>query len=298
MKKLTLNSYAKVNLFLNVISKRPDNYHNIQTVFERISLSDKIVLNIRPDGKIRIICNSSAVPKDSSNLCYKSAAMLKSKFGIKQGVDISINKRIPVGGGLAGGSSNAAAVLEGLNRLWDLNLGQKELVDFGRKIGADVAFFIHQINFAYAFGRGDRIKQLKNLRKRKFWHVLVSADFKAPTLLIYRQWDKAVKMKKIPKAGLTTSLRDVKILTSALAEKDLSLISQALYNSLESVSSALYPRIKRIKQGLIKAGARAVLMSGSGPTVFALAATKKEALDLSRRLQCGRDCRIFIASTK
>ncbi len=298
MKKLTLNSYAKVNLFLNVKSKRPDNYHNLQTVFERISLSDKIVLKNRPDGKIRIFCAAAGVPKDRSNLCYKAAAILRAEFAVKQGVDITITKRIPVGGGLAGGSSNAACVLQGLNRLWDLKLGQKELAGFGRKIGADVAFFLHNTAFAFATGRGDRIEELKKLSKRKFWHVLVASDFKVSTPLIYRQWDKALSTKKIPKPALTTPARNVKILTSALAENDLSLISQALYNSLEPVSSMLYPRINRVKQELIRAGAKAVLMSGSGPTVFGLAATKKEALDLSRQLRRGKGRKIFIAATK
>jgi 4-diphosphocytidyl-2-C-methyl-D-erythritol kinase len=142
VKALKCNSYAKLNLYLEVLNKRKDGFHNIRTIFERISLCDKIFLKSRPDGKIRITSPSKEIPKDKTNLAFKSAKILKSALNIKEGVEIKIIKNIPVSAGLGGGSSNAAATLLGLNKLWGLNLSKKRLVSFAKEIGSDVPFFI------------------------------------------------------------------------------------------------------------------------------------------------------------
>src|SRR4030042_869033 len=126
MRRLALDSYAKLNLYLAVRNIRQDNYHNIKTVFERIDLCDRIILKPRRDNKIKIICNHPLVPKDNSNLCYRSARLLQDYSGIKSGLDIEIIKRIPVASGLGGGSSNASSVLLGLNKLWKLNLPREK----------------------------------------------------------------------------------------------------------------------------------------------------------------------------
>lgn len=145
---MLVKSYAKLNLYLEVLKLRKDNYHSIKTIFERIDLCDKIILKTRRDKKIRVICASKDVPRNRTNLAYRSAKLLQDKFKLDRGVDIKIIKRIPVGAGLGGGSSNAAFTLLGLNRLWKLRLGQKELARYARKIGSDVAFFIYDYHYA------------------------------------------------------------------------------------------------------------------------------------------------------
>src|SRR3989338_5787466 len=140
MKTLLLRSPAKLNLFLKVNRKRPDGYHDLTTLFERIDLCDDIRLAVNTAGRIRIFCRQPQVPKDSRNLAYRAARLLKDEFSLKEGVDITITKRIPVAAGLGGGSSNAATVLLGLNKLWGLSLPLWKLSSYGKKIGSDVPF--------------------------------------------------------------------------------------------------------------------------------------------------------------
>ncbi|MFH0858237.1 MAG: 4-(cytidine 5'-diphospho)-2-C-methyl-D-erythritol kinase [Candidatus Omnitrophota bacterium] len=168
MDKLTLNSYAKLNLYLSVLGMRRDGYHNILTIFERISLADKIVLKNRADNKINLICEKKGLPLDHcENLAYKSAKLLQQSFKLNKGVDIEIIKNIPIGSGMAGGSSNAAYTLIGLNKLWNLKLKQTQLTSLAAKIGSDVPFFIYDSSFAIGKGRGERIKPLKSLKRLK-----------------------------------------------------------------------------------------------------------------------------------
>ena len=164
-----LHSYAKLNLYLEVLDKRKDRYHNIKSLFERIDLCDKIILKSHPHKKIKVVCNAPGIPKDSSkNLAYRSARLLQRSLNIDKGAYIKIIKRIPVAAGLGGGSSNAAAVLVGLNKLWRLNLSQKRLLVFAKEIGCDVPFFIYNTSFAEARSRGDIIKPLGPLIKLNF----------------------------------------------------------------------------------------------------------------------------------
>lgn len=276
-KRLILNSCAKLNLYLEVLNKRRDGCHNITTIFERISLSDKIILKPRRDKKIKIICCSPGVPADKSNLAYASAKLLRETCGIREGVDIKIIKRIPVGAGLGGGSSNAATVLLGLNKLWGLNLTQGKLARLARSIGSDVPFFIYDAPFALGTARGDRIRPLKALAKVKIWHVLAVPTIKVRTPRIYKEWDKY--------SGLTRPKYDAKILSLALRKSNLSLISRSLFNSLERITAKLYPEVVRIKERFIDLGLKAILMSGSGPAVFAVVPSRKEAASLCRQLK-------------
>jgi len=272
-----VDSCAKLNLYLEVLNKRKDGYHNINTVFERIGLSDKIILKPRRDNKIKIICSSPLVPKGKTNLAYRSAKLLQDNFLVKKGVNIEIKKRIPVGAGLGGGSSNAAAVLTGLNKFWGLRLGQNKLVKLAAGIGSDVPFFIYDSPFALGSGRGEKIKPLKALDSVKLWHVLAVPKIEVLTPVIYKKWDSYSR--------LTSPRRGDKILTSALRKSDLSLIAKSLLNSLERVTSGLYPEVARIKERFICLGLKAVLMSGSGPAVFAIVPSRKEAVSLCRQLK-------------
>ncbi|MDP3731786.1 MAG: 4-(cytidine 5'-diphospho)-2-C-methyl-D-erythritol kinase [Candidatus Omnitrophota bacterium] len=298
---LTLNSYAKLNLYLEVLKKRKDKYHNLKTVFERIGLADKIILKSRRDKKINITCNVASVPQDNSNLAWRSAKLLQDSFNIDKGVDIKIIKRIPVGSGLGGGSSNAATVLAGLNKLWKLNITQSKLARLGEKLGCDVPFFIYNSPFAQGQARGDKIKPLKALANVRLWHILVVPKIGVSTASIYNKWDEYFKAFKLTPhlwtysktikneynkgAGLTRPNYNVKILILALKKKNLSLIGDALFNSLEQVTARLYPQINAIKERLRQLGAKSILMSGSGPAVMAIVSSRKEALSLSRQLK-------------
>ena len=141
MRRIRLSSPAKLNLFLKVLNKRPDGFHNISTVFERIDLSDEILLKLNPSGGIRIDCVHPQVPGGPKNLVYQAAKLLRDDFRVKEGVDIYIKKNIPVAAGLGGGSGNAATVLKGLNELWELRLSRPQLLSYARRLGSDVAFF-------------------------------------------------------------------------------------------------------------------------------------------------------------
>ena len=293
MNTLTLNSYAKVNLYLEVLNKRQDNYHNIKTIFERIDLADKIILKSRRDKKINITCNVAAVPKGHSNLAWRSAKLLQDSFNIDKGVDIKIIKRIPVGSGLGGGSSNAASTLAGLNKLWKLNLIQSKLAGLAKKLGCDVPFFIYNSPFALGEARGDKIKPLKALYSVRLWHILVVPNIEVSTASIYKRWDKNFKTFK-----LTVPRYNVNIMHLALKKGNFPLIGDALFNSLESVTAALYPQIDAIKERLIQLGAKSILMSGSGPAVFGIVSSRKEALSLYRQLKTNSSFgEVFVSRT-
>lgn len=294
---MILNSYAKLNLYLEVLNKRKDSYHNIKTVFERIGLADRITLKPRRDKKINLTClfhlsGGKGLPKGQANLAYRSAKLLQDKFHIEQGVDIKLIKRIPVGAGLGGGSSNAACVLAGLNKLWRLNLSRERLTQLGAKIGSDVPFFLYDCPFALGEGRGERIKPLNSLKDVRLWHILAVPKIKVSTPFIYKAWDKNKK------AQLTRPGHNVKILFQALKQNNFSLLGEALFNSLEPVTCFLHPEINSLKNKLSEIGVKSMLMSGSGPAIFGVVSSEKEAVLLGRQLQKNTFWRIFVVWTQ
>lgn len=289
---MNLLSFAKVNLYLKVIHRRRDGYHTLRTIFERISLADKIILKPRKDSLIKVSCDDKNVPGDESNLCFKAAKLLRDEFRPLSGLDIKIIKRIPVGAGLGGGSSNAATVLLGLNKLWGLKLSKIKLAKFANRIGSDVAFFVYDLPFALGSGRGERIEPLNILNKSKFWHLLVVPKIHVSTPLIYKQYDRF--------SGLTKHGHNVKLIASVLAEKSCSYSIKPglLFNSLEQVTIRLYPEVKRIKDTFLQLGLDSVLMSGSGPAVFAIASSSKNALKLAKIMEKKeRSWRVFVVKT-
>jgi 4-diphosphocytidyl-2-C-methyl-D-erythritol kinase len=313
VKKVVLNSYAKLNLYLEVLNIRSNAYHNIKTVFERIDLSDKIILRPRSDRKINILCKNPRVPRDRSNLCYQSAQILQKMLGINLGVDIEIIKRIPISAGLGGGSSNAASILLGLDELYKLNLSQDQLLRLAKEIGSDVAFFIYNIPFALGTCRGDKIEKINSLNKVRLWHILVVPRIEVSTRIIYKKWDAYSKLRgagltppflnseeyfPIKRAGLTEPENNVNILILGLRKKDLSLIGKFLYNSLENITLKLYPQVKDIKKRLAGFGLKSVLMSGSGPAVFGIASSGKEARCICEKLRReNRSWQVFVTRT-
>ncbi|MFA5150200.1 MAG: 4-(cytidine 5'-diphospho)-2-C-methyl-D-erythritol kinase [Candidatus Omnitrophota bacterium] len=294
---MVIHSFAKVNLFLEIINKRPDNYHNLNTFFERISLRDKIILKTRRDNLIKIYCSDPHVPLGKSNLCWQAAKLLQDKSKIKKGLDIKITKHIPVGAGLGGGSSNAASILSALNKLWRLGLSKNRLAALGAQLGSDVPFFIYDTPFAQGQGRGEKIHLLKKLNRVKLWHILVVPEIHVSTPRIYKRWDACLPAGRAF-SGLTKPASNVKIIISKLTKKNLLFEPSLLFNSLEPVTLKLYPEVRRIKEKLKRLGLKNILMSGSGGTVFAIIPSAEEAAALAKRLKKeGGPWRAFAVST-
>jgi len=290
--KLHLSSYAKLNLYLEILGKQSNGYHRLRTVFERIDLCDKIILNSRQDKKIRILTHSTDIPKDDSNIAYRAALQLQRDMRVNKGVDIKIIKRIPVASGLGGGSSNAASVIIGLNKLWGLNLSRDKLIRLGKKIGADVPFFIFNCPFAEGRGRGDLIMPLKGLSGVRLWHILIVPKISVSTAFIYKKWDEVKHLIR-----LTRTDYNVNILTLALRKRDYASVSRILFNSLQDITAKLYPEIEKIKKKLTQAGLKSILMSGSGPAVFGICSSRKEARGLYSELKGNRKWQVFLTRT-
>ena len=273
---LVIKSFAKLNLYLQVLNKRKDNFHNLSTLFTRIDLADTLTFRKRPDNLIRFNCDHPDLPKDKSNLCYRAAALLKQELEVTSGVQIELKKHIPVGAGLGGGSSNAASVLLGLNKFWNLNLSKTRLVKLAAKLGSDVPFFIHQAKFALGSQRGDKIKPLGSLDKLKLRFILIYPNFKVSTPLIYQKFDTY--------SGLTRQAGNVKILTSQLLNKGKAVSADSFFNGLEVVTSNLYPVVNQVKKALSGMGLERVMMSGSGPAVFGICDSHRQAQSLKNKL--------------
>lgn len=279
-----IKSFAKVNLYLQVLNKRKDNFHNLSTLFCRLNLSDLIILKNRCDNLIRIKCKNKDVPTDATNLCWQAAELLREEKKINFGVDIEIKKNIPVGSGLGGGSSNAASVLLGLNKYWKLNLSLKKLVILGAKLGSDVPFFIYNIKFALGNQRGDKIKPLAYLNRRKLWFILIYPKIKISTPLVYSKFD-ACQLAGRRFSRLTRKKCNVKMLTSELLKKGVKFDSKYLRNDLEIATISLYPVINQVKKAFSDIGLEKIMMSGSGAAVFALCKNQIQAQALSIKLK-------------
>lgn len=267
MAKMKLKANAKINLFLDILNKRKDGYHNIKTIFQEVSLSDDIFIREkretaaeqnakqpRNNNGIRIYCDNPKVPTDKRNLVYKAADLIKRNSGIEKGVLIKIKKRIPVGAGLGGGSSDAAAVLKGLNKLWELNFSKNQLIKIAKRIGADVPFFVVG-GRCHATGIGDVLTPVP--LKKKEWYVVVKPDFEISTKSVYSWLTKTKKVGKINK----------------------------YYNRLEDVVIPLRPEIKKIKNLLVESGAEYSLMSGSGSCVFGFVRNRKVGEKIKNKMK-------------
>ncbi|MEJ9279682.1 MULTISPECIES: 4-(cytidine 5'-diphospho)-2-C-methyl-D-erythritol kinase [Ureibacillus] len=251
---LYIKAPAKINLTLDVLYKRPDQYHEVEMVMTTVDLADRIGLELRNDGKIVIHSSSSIVPEDDRNLAYQAAILLKNTYNVHEGATITIHKEIPIAAGLAGGSSDAAATLRGLNQLWNLNLSIDTLAELGANIGSDVPFCVYG-GTALATGRGEKIQPLP--APPSCWVILAKPRIGVSTAKIY----EGLNLENIEHPN-------TKQMMTALENKDYSLMCKTLGNVLESVTCSLYPEVAVIKNQMIRFGVDAALMSGSGPTVF------------------------------
>lgn len=267
---MLLKAYAKVNLFLEIVKRRDDGYHELETILQTINLYDELELSPQPQS-ISLTCNLSYLPTDERNLAYRAAKLLKEKTGTNQGINIKLNKQIPIGAGLGGGSSDAASVLLGCNRIWGCKLTYSDLAEFGMQLGMDVPFFLRG-GTALAVGRGEQI--IQQIPTPSLELIIVYPNFPVSTASVYKNLDIHNIGKK----------QDSNLIVTALNTRNIEEISHLLFNRLESSTFHLYPQLTEIKDVLKKAGCLGVLLSGSGSAIFGIAKTEQECDLISHRL--------------
>lgn len=253
---MLIRANAKINLSLDIVGKRDDGYHLLEMVMQSIDLHDDVQLEEIEEG-IVLACDKNYIPLDNRNIAYKAAELLIRTYGIKKGVSIKINKNIPVAAGLAGGSTDAAAVLKGMNELFKLNLTEEELMALGLRLGADVPFCIKG-GTCLCTGIGEKIEVLEPFKDQIV--LLVKPPFGVSTREAYGGFE----LDKIKKHVET------KKLISAMNSLDLTLMNYHMRNLLENVILRKHPMVKNLKQNLMRLGAKTSLMSGSGPTVYGI----------------------------
>ena len=272
MDKIKLKALGKINLGLDVLGRRPNGYHDVRMVMQTVYLYDQILLEKTDKEGISLKPNLFYVPVNENNLAYRAAKMLIDEFTIKEGVHISLEKHIPVAAGMAGGSSNAAAVLYGMNRLFQLGLTDQELMERGVKLGADVPYCIMR-GTVLAEGIGEELTPLPAMPK---CHVLLAKPpISVSTQKVYEKLD-AQEVTKHP---------DIDGILLGLQTGDLKKITSSMGNVLENVTITEYPQIERIKDVMKEEGALNAMMRGSGPTVFGIYDDKMLARRAAARIR-------------
>ena len=261
---IVLKSYGKINLGLDVLRRREDGYHEVRMIMQTVGLYDVLTMKKRKDDKIKMTCNLSFLPTDERNLVYKAVKLIKDKYHIKDGVEINLSKRIPVAAGMAGGSSNCAAALKGMNQLFDLGLSIDELCEIGVTLGADVPYCIWG-GTALSEGIGEKLSRVDAMPD--CYILIAKPGISVSTAFVYKNLDLPA-LSKNP---------DIDGMLECLKEKDLTGICNRLENVLETVTIKEYPIIEKVKKHLMDQGAKGALMSGSGPTIFAIFEDKKTA---------------------
>lgn len=264
MNIIKLRAYAKINLGLDVIGKREDGYHEVKMIMQTVNLYDQITMKKINDPGIYLKTNLHYLPVNEKNLVYKAVKLLKEEFNIEQGIEIKLEKRIPVAAGMAGGSSDAAAALIGMNKLFDLGLSKKELMERGVKLGADVPYCILR-GTALSEGIGEVLTPLSPAPE--CYVLIAKPGISVSTKFVYGNLNLS-ELNKHP---------DIDGMINDINNNDLHGIANKLSNVLETVTIKEYPIIETIKQEMIKCGALGSIMSGSGPTVFGLFDNKKKA---------------------
>ena len=272
MDRLELKALGKINLGLDVLGRRENGYHDVRMVMQTVYLYDRIIMKKSKTPGIRLETNLYYLPVNENNLAYQAAQMLMDEFHIEEGVSIQLDKHIPVAAGMAGGSSNAAAVLFGMNRMFSLGLSQKELMERGVKLGADVPYCIMR-GTVLAEGIGEILTPLSPMPK---CYVLIAKPaISVSTKMVYEKLDSH-EIEDHP---------DIDGILAGLKAGDLKKVAGSMGNVLERVTVDAYPVIDQIKKMMIKEGALNAMMSGSGPTVFGIfeeKATARKAADAIR----------------
>ena len=272
MREIKLKARAKINLGLDVVRKREDGYHEVRMIMQMINLYDKITLRQRTEPGITVSTNLSYLPVNEDNLVYRAAKLLMDEFQVSGGLEIVLQKYIPVAAGMAGGSSDAAAVMVGVNRMFHLGLSKKQLMERGVKIGADVPFCIMR-GTALAEGIGEKLTTLPAMPHCSL--VIAKPKVHVSTKFVYGNL-KADEITKHP---------DIDGQVQAFRDNDLEQIVAKMGNVLETVTIPAYPVIDKIKQTMIRHGAMGAMMSGSGPTVFGVFEREEQAKEVCRLLK-------------
>lgn len=250
--KLQLDSYAKLNLSLDVVRKRGDGYHEIKSIMQQVNLADQLSISENKNGLI-ITCDKNDLPLDESNLVYKAWQAVSDYAKTKVGIRVHIRKNIPIAGGLAGGSTNCATTLRALNKLWDLGLSDQELMDMGIKIGADVPYCLMG-GTALAQGIGEELTRLRPFKDKGV--LIANPGIKISTAYAYSKLD------------LGKNKKDMEEVLACIESHDIYCLSKKMYNVMEDKIILQHPQIEEIKNMMVKNGALASLMSGSGASVF------------------------------
>lgn len=254
---------AKINLTLDTLFKREDNYHEVSMVMTTVDLNDQLSFEKRSDDKIIIETENQYVPNDRKNLAYQAAALMMETYNIKTGVNIVIDKNIPIAAGLAGGSSDAAATFRGMNKLYGLERPLDELADLSAQLGSDIPFCVYG-RTALCTGRGEEVKLLP--KPTNAWVILAKPSIGVSTKTIYSHLEPG---KHEPASG--------KVVEAALAG-DYDGVIRHMKNDLEEVTARHYPEVKKLIQNMEASGADKAMMSGSGPTVFGLVQKERQAI--------------------
>ncbi len=275
-KRLRIQAPAKINLFLEILGKREDGYHEIETVMQEIALADTVeieeVRHLDTSRGIELTCNTPEIPCNEDNLVWKAARLFQEELGINRGIRIHLEKRVPVGAGLGGGSSDAAAVLKGLNTLWRTGIRKERLMEMAARLGSDVPFFILG-GTALCRGRGEKVQPLKV--RNASHYTLLYPNIKISTATVYQNL----------KIDLTKERKDVSFFLNALESGDPKSLGQLLFNRLEVVVFGLYPELREIKTLLESYRPCGVLLSGSGSCIYGLFKTGREAEETGRELK-------------
>ena len=272
MRELKLKARAKINLGLDVIRKREDGYHEVRMIMQMINLYDKITLRKKTEPGITVTTNLSYLPVNEDNLVYRAAKLLMDEFQVDGGLEIELQKYIPVAAGMAGGSTDAAAVMVGVNRIFQLGLNKKQLMERGVKIGADVPFCIMR-GTALAEGIGEELTPLPAMPHCSL--VIAKPKIHVSTKFVYGNL----------KVGELTEHPDIDGQVQALRENNLEQLVTRMGNVLETVTIPAYPVIDEIKHTMMKYGAMGAMMSGSGPTVFGIFEKEDKAQEVCRLLK-------------
>ena len=272
MKQIELKALAKINLGLDVLGRRENGYHDVRMVMQSIYLYDEVKLEKTAEPGITTVSNLSFLPTGDGNIAYKAARLLQEEFQITEGIKITLNKHIPVAAGLAGGSSNAAAVLFGMNRMFRLGLSQKDLMDRGVRLGADVPYCIMR-GTVLAEGIGEKLSVLPAMPKCTV--LIAKPPVSVSTKVVY----EALDAKEI------TEHPDIDGIIEGLKNNSLKQVAACMGNVLEDVTVPMHPVIDQIKQEMKSAGALNAMMSGSGPTVFGLFESRADAREAQRRIR-------------
>lgn len=278
MESIRLKARAKVNLGLDVLGKRDDGYHEVRMVMQTVGIYDRLIMTRIPRDEIHIISNLAFLPVNENNLVYKAVKLIKDEYRISEGIEVDLNKFIPVAAGMAGGSTDAASAMFGMNKMFDLNMSMGRMMELGVKLGADVPYCVMR-GTALAEGIGEKLTRLTPVPH--LWMLVAKPPINVSTKLVYENLD----------LGGVVEHPDIDGIIKAIEDQNVERIAQSMGNVLESVTIPLYPVINTIKQDMMNHGAINAMMSGSGPTVFGIFPDGQTALDCQKFLKEKGDAR-------